>query len=170
MTDLCKYMDEQLTKLKNGEISKEDIIKSYIEAGIMDEDGNIKEQFKNDSTDKSMNVWSEKVDKISRDLDRWLDVDTTVENHFGYMLSEVDELREAILSSDIEKIKDEFGDVIYTVLRLARIYDINPDDALASTLKKIQGRVDAIEGVSPPALAWETYYKHKRDCEGNSVE
>jgi MazG family protein len=58
---------------------------------------------------------------------------------------EVAELKDSIVSGDKSKIEAELGDVIFSILNLARFLDISPEKALASTLAKFEKRFLKIE-------------------------
>ena len=58
---------------------------------------------------------------------------------------EIDELKEAIKSKKEVDIKDEFGDVYFTMLNLSSYLKINPESALQKTNKKFLDRFAIIE-------------------------
>ena len=58
---------------------------------------------------------------------------------------EVAELKEAIALKDPEKIKDEMGDVLFSLVNLSRFLDINPEDALRMTISKFETRFSKVE-------------------------
>jgi tetrapyrrole methylase family protein/MazG family protein len=55
------------------------------------------------------------------------------------------ELRHAYKEGDIEQIEDEFGDVLFVMVSIARFLKINPDDALQKAIKKFTTRFQCIE-------------------------
>ena len=55
------------------------------------------------------------------------------------------ELVQAIKSGNIEKIEDEMGDLIFSVVNLARKLDIDAETALNSTIKKFYNRFQYVE-------------------------
>ena len=58
---------------------------------------------------------------------------------------EINELKEAIKSKKESNIKDEFGDVFFTLINLSNFLKINPDSALQNTNKKFLERFSIIE-------------------------
>jgi len=58
---------------------------------------------------------------------------------------EVSELKEALTLKDPEKIKDEMGDVLFSLVNLSRFLDINPEDALRMTISKFETRFAHVE-------------------------
>jgi len=58
---------------------------------------------------------------------------------------EITELKEEFKSGDTDKMEDEFGDVMFSLVNAARLYDINPDDALERTNRKFLKRFSYLE-------------------------
>ncbi|CAM1649150.1 MULTISPECIES: nucleoside triphosphate pyrophosphohydrolase [Bartonella] len=58
---------------------------------------------------------------------------------------ELSELEEALQTGEKKNIEDEFGDVYFTVLNLARTLDISPENALKKANKKFRYRFNFIE-------------------------
>ena len=58
---------------------------------------------------------------------------------------EVNELKEAIKSKNKSDIKDEFGDIYFTLISLSNFLKINPESALQKTNKKFLNRFSIIE-------------------------
>ena len=50
-----------------------------------------------------------------------------------------------ILDSDLSKVEDEFGDVLFSLINYARFVDVNPEDALERTNKKFISRFQFLE-------------------------
>ncbi|MBT3424237.1 MAG: nucleoside triphosphate pyrophosphohydrolase [Bacteroidetes bacterium] len=46
---------------------------------------------------------------------------------------------------DQDKLEAEFGDILFSIVNLARFYNINPDDALEKTNRKFIGRFNKME-------------------------
>ena len=61
------------------------------------------------------------------------------------MEEELKEIKEAIKNEDENEIKDEIGDMIFSVVNLSRFYEINPELALLSTIKKFNKRFKYME-------------------------
>ncbi|OHX68593.1 nucleoside triphosphate pyrophosphohydrolase [Flammeovirga pacifica] len=63
---------------------------------------------------------------------------------------EIDELKDEVKANDqgadnLEKMEDEFGDVMFSMINYARFLNINPSDALERTNKKFISRFNYIE-------------------------
>jgi MazG family protein len=58
---------------------------------------------------------------------------------------ELAELQEVIETSDSDKIEDEFGDVLFSIINFARFLNIDPENALERTNKKFKRRFEAME-------------------------
>jgi XTP/dITP diphosphohydrolase len=58
---------------------------------------------------------------------------------------ELAEFKEALASGDKQHASDEFGDLLFTVINLARWYEIDPDEALASTNQRFISRLEMME-------------------------
>ena len=58
---------------------------------------------------------------------------------------EINELKEAIKSKKESDIKDEFGDIYFTLINLSNFLKINPESALQKTNKKFLDRFSIIE-------------------------
>ena len=55
------------------------------------------------------------------------------------------EVREAIQAGDNDKIEAEFGDLLFAVVNAARLYGINPENALERTNRKFISRFSHLE-------------------------
>ena len=58
---------------------------------------------------------------------------------------EISELNEAIDSKDTDKIKDEMGDALFSIVNLARFLDIDPEASLRQTIRKFETRFKKVE-------------------------
>lgn len=58
---------------------------------------------------------------------------------------ELEELKQEIATGDMDKIEDEFGDVFFSLINTARLYNINPEDALERTNRKFLDRFSLME-------------------------
>ena len=63
------------------------------------------------------------------------------------ILEEIKELRSAKAAGDQERIADEFGDLLFSIVNLARFWGVTPEDALRSTVEKFITRFNYIEDV-----------------------
>ena len=61
---------------------------------------------------------------------------------------EFNELKEEIAHKDADKMEAEFGDLFFSLINAARLYKINPDNALERT-RKLMTRKGAFAGVHP---------------------
>jgi XTP/dITP diphosphohydrolase len=58
---------------------------------------------------------------------------------------ELQELQEEVKSGNQDKIEDEFGDVLFSMINYARFLNVNPEDALERTNKKFIKRFQYLE-------------------------
>jgi XTP/dITP diphosphohydrolase len=58
---------------------------------------------------------------------------------------ELSEVREAIALGDAKKIEDEFGDLFFSVINAARLYNVDPETALERTNRKFIRRFRHLE-------------------------
>ena len=71
----------------------------------------------------------------------WLEIDGV----YKKLYEELDELKEAIESTDEKEIKNELGDLFFTLVRLARHLDVNPENALRGANRKFIDRFKIME-------------------------
>ena len=64
---------------------------------------------------------------------------------FEKLEEEINELKAAINSKNDSDIKDEFGDIYFTLLNLSNFLKLNPESALQKTNKKFLDRFSIIE-------------------------
>ena len=60
------------------------------------------------------------------------------------VVEEIHEFKEEV-DNNSDKIEDEFGDVLFSLINYARFIDVNPDDALEKTNKKFIKRFQYLE-------------------------
>ena len=58
---------------------------------------------------------------------------------------EIGELRTEISKMDHDKMEGEFGDLLFSIINAARLYKINPDNALERTNRKFIQRFTYLE-------------------------
>lgn len=58
---------------------------------------------------------------------------------------EFDELMQEIKNKDSAKIEDEFGDLFFSLINAARLYNVNPENALEKTNRKFIARFNYLE-------------------------
>ncbi|TKJ38394.1 nucleoside triphosphate pyrophosphohydrolase [candidate division LCP-89 bacterium B3_LCP] len=61
------------------------------------------------------------------------------------ILEEIKELRAAKTSGDREKITEEFGDLLFSMVNLARFWGVSPEESLRGTVEKFTRRFSYIE-------------------------
>ena len=68
-----------------------------------------------------------------------------LEDVHGKMHEEIDELKKAEESGDSGLIREEIGDLLFTIVNIARFHNIDPEDALRATSNKFLRRFSYIE-------------------------
>ena len=63
----------------------------------------------------------------------------------GKVKEEIDEVQAEIDRMDADKTEAEFGDLLFSVINAARLYKINPDNALERTNQKFIRRFNYLE-------------------------
>ncbi len=71
----------------------------------------------------------------------WENVDGAIDK----MEEELEEMREAFRNKDMENLKEEMGDVVFSLVNVARLAGINITDALMKTNNKFEKRFRYIE-------------------------
>ena len=67
-------------------------------------------------------------------------------DHVWYKVEEeLNELRDEVKTADQDKMEAEFGDVFFSLVNAARLYKINPDNALERTNQKFIRRFNYLE-------------------------
>lgn len=64
---------------------------------------------------------------------------------------EINEFQTEINKMDSDKMEAEFGDVMFSLINAARLYDINPDNALERTNRKFINRFNYLEAKAKEA-------------------
>jgi len=86
---------------------------------------------------KAMRV-QEKVRGVGFDWDKR-------EQVWDKVKEEIAELEHELKAHDTAKIENEFGDVFFSLINAARLYDVDPEDALQKTVKKFIRRFNYLE-------------------------
>lgn len=76
----------------------------------------------------------------------------------GKLEEEFEELCSAYESKEPDKLKEEVGDLLFTVVNLARLLNVDPEDALLHSSRKFQRRLKYVaehEGESEVETLWE---------------
>lgn len=68
-----------------------------------------------------------------------------VEQVWNKVYEEIEELKQAQLENNKKEIQNEIGDVLFSIINLARFFDISADEALRLTNKKFINRFRYIE-------------------------
>ena len=68
-----------------------------------------------------------------------------VDDVWSKLHEEIDELKSAHENGDLDNVKEEIGDVLFSVVNLARYMDIPAEDMLRATNKKFVNRFQKIE-------------------------
>ncbi len=58
---------------------------------------------------------------------------------------EINEVKEEISKHDQDKIESEFGDLLFSIINTARLYGVNPENALERTNRKFISRFNYLE-------------------------
>ena len=59
---------------------------------------------------------------------------------FKKLKEEISEFEAAVTTKNIENIKDELGDIFFTLVNLSRVHDLNPEDLLEQNTQKFKLR------------------------------
>lgn len=68
-----------------------------------------------------------------------------IEDVWGKVEEEAEELRTALRSKSMRKREEEFGDFLFALVNYARFVDVNPENALRATIEKFTRRFRYIE-------------------------
>ena len=61
---------------------------------------------------------------------------------------ELNELQEAVISNDVDKMEDEMGDVLFSLVNFARFLQVDAENALERTNKKFMKRFNGMEAMA----------------------
>jgi XTP/dITP diphosphohydrolase len=61
---------------------------------------------------------------------------------------ELNELQEAVFSNDVDKMEDEMGDVLFSLVNFARFLQVDAENALERTNKKFMKRFNGMEAMA----------------------
>ncbi len=87
----------------------------------------------------------EKTAKVGFEWDHIDDVYAKVEEEMG-------ELQEAILMQNQNRVEEEFGDLLFSLINYARFINVDPETALEKTNLKFKKRFEYIEANAPKSL------------------
>ena len=68
-----------------------------------------------------------------------------MEGVWAKVQEEMDELREAVASGDRAHAQEELGDVLFTLVNVARWCDLDPEEGLAGTNRRFLDRFSRVE-------------------------
>ncbi|MBN2400953.1 MAG: nucleoside triphosphate pyrophosphohydrolase [Spirochaetes bacterium] len=80
----------------------------------------------------------QKVSRVGFDWDNGEDILRKLDE-------EITEFKEVMKNTDREKIKEEAGDILFTIVNILRFIEINPEEALSSAVQKFIHRFKYIE-------------------------
>ena len=83
----------------------------------------------------------EKVKQVGFEWDNTEDV-------FKKIQEELEELKEAVANQDEQAIKEEFGDVMFSMINYARFVKVDPETALETTNRKFKARFELMESMA----------------------
>ena len=79
-----------------------------------------------------------KAGRVGFDWDNIADVVAKISEELG-------EFKESLETNDRDRIEDELGDLLFSIVNLARKIEISPEDALRRTIRKFTARFQYIE-------------------------
>lgn len=94
-----------------------------------------------------------------------------IEGVFDKLREEEDELREALQTGSLEKIESEIGDLLFTVVNIARWAKVEPEEALRKMLNRFCARFAAMEKHTPKPLSeltpqeWDDLWNESKRAE-----
>jgi len=68
-----------------------------------------------------------------------------IEDVYDKMFEEIEELKEAQTAEDTASIKEEIGDLLFTIVNISRFLNTDPEDALRFTINKFIHRFSYVE-------------------------
>lgn len=71
----------------------------------------------------------------------WIEVEPVWEK----IHEELEELREACEHGSQDRIEEEFGDLLFSIINLSRFINVNPEDSLRQTIEKFSQRFKTVE-------------------------
>lgn len=80
-------------------------------------------------------------EKAARTGFDWPDIDPVLDK----VVEETAELKQALKANDSQRIQDELGDLLFTIVNLARFLKVDAEDALRGTCNRFQQRFSKIE-------------------------
>ena len=149
ISDVCRKIREKLIRrhphvFQNLEVSGIDEIWKNWEQIKREETGHEDRKSALDGIPNTMPALM-RANKISKNAARtgfdWPNLESVLEK----LEEETTELQEAIQNKNDEHIKEEIGDMIFTLVNIARFQNIDPEEALRGTISKFTSRFSHIE-------------------------
>lgn len=85
-----------------------------------------------------------------------------VESLYDCIFSEFDEFKEAVIETDKVHMEEEFGDILFAVVNLARWYKIDAEQALLKANKKFMKRFRKMEELATKPLTEYSFEEYDR--------
>jgi tetrapyrrole methylase family protein/MazG family protein len=83
----------------------------------------------------------EKAKRVGFDWD-------SIDGAFGKILEEVRELKDAAEEMNKQKIEDEFGDILFSIVNVSRFLGIDAESSLRKTINKFKQRFQHVERIA----------------------
>ncbi len=80
----------------------------------------------------------EKVSRVGFEFSRFND---TIEK----LEEELEELKSAVKNESREEIMDEFGDILFSIVNIARFIELDPEESLRKSIEKFSARFTTVE-------------------------
>lgn len=107
-------------------------------------------------------VVTRRVSKVGFDWEK-------VDDVYVKLDEEIKEVKEAEKTGEKEKIREELGDLIFTVVNLSRFYGVDPEDALRHTIEKFVRRFlyveERMDEKEPGTQAMDRLWEEIKDIE-----
>jgi len=71
-----------------------------------------------------------------------------IEQVFGKVQEEINELKEALTNGAQSPVEEEFGDILFSIVNLSRFLGLNPENALTNSVEKFINRFEGVEKLS----------------------
>jgi tetrapyrrole methylase family protein/MazG family protein len=81
----------------------------------------------------------------------------TLEDVFAKLAEEISELRTAMAAGDPNEIESEIGDVLFTIVNIARWLKVEPEEALRKMVTRFSERFAAMESMAHKPLGTLTF-------------
>jgi tetrapyrrole methylase family protein/MazG family protein len=82
----------------------------------------------------------QKVSRVGFDFSEFEDTITKLEE-------ELEELKAAVKTENKDEIMDEFGDILFSIVNIARFIELDPEEALRKAVDKFKNRFEKVEEI-----------------------